>query len=192
MGMPLWAIDEVAIPFSNFTTIAGVTIGLSGQTITQVAPLKIIQALRRDNLADIDVPMEPYTNDYYNSLSNKESTGAPIGYTYYPKGPASSTNAAVGQLKVWTLPDSYWTTNGSIYIRYQRPFQDAGSSTQELDFPQEWQRAVIYTLAYDLAPEYGVDATQRGMLKADKNDLVDSALGFGTEEGSLNIQPRFR
>lgn len=189
MGMPLWAINEVAIPFSNFTTIAGITIGLSGGTITQVAPLKIIQALRRDDTQDIDVPIELYTQDYYNSLSNKAATGAPVGFTYYPKGPADST---LGQLKVWPLPDSYWTTNGSIYIRYQRPFQDVGTSTQDLDFPQEWQRAVVYALAYDLAPEYGLDPTQRGMLKADRDFLYDRALGFGTEEGSLNIQPATR
>ncbi|HET8685771.1 MAG TPA: hypothetical protein VFM18_03795, partial [Methanosarcina sp.] len=65
MGMPLWAIDEVAIAFSNITTTTGVTIGLSGATVTQVAPLKILQGLRRDTSSNIDVPMEVYTYDYY-------------------------------------------------------------------------------------------------------------------------------
>lgn len=189
MGMPLWAIDEVAIPMSNFTTIAGITIGLSGSTITQVAPLKIIQALRRDNTASIDVPMQIYTQDYYNGLSKKSATGAPVGFTYYPKGPATATK---GTLKVWPLPDTYWSTNGSVYIRYQRPFQDVGTSTQELDFPQEWERAIVYQLAYDLAPEYGLDMTQRTLLKADRDMLLDRALGFGTETGDFNIQPRKR
>ena len=189
MGMPLWAINEVAIPFSNFTTIAGITIGLSGATITQVAPLKIIQALRRDTTTNIDVPMQIYTQDYFNSLSNKVITGAPVGFTYYPTGPANTTK---GTLKVWPLPDTYWTTNGSIYIRYQRPFQDVGTSTQELDFPQEWERAIVYALAYDLAPEYGLDMTQRGLLKGDRDMLLERALGFGTETGDFNIQPRKR
>lgn len=191
-GMPLWAINEVAIPMSNFTTTSGVTIGLS-KTIAQAAPLKIIQALRRDTLADIDVPMEVYTNDYYNSLSMKEATGAPVGYFYQPFGPGSTTDPAYGVLKIWPLPDSsYWQTNGQVYIRYQRPFQDVGSSTANLDFPQEWSRAIIYSLAYDLAPEYGIDMTQRQMLKADRDQLVAQALSFGTEQGSFNIQPRLR
>ena len=192
MGMPLWAIDEVAIAFSNFTTSAGITIGLTGATVTQVPPLKIMQALRRDTTTDIDVPMQVYTQDYYNALSNKEITGAPVGFTYYPLGPAEGSNAALGQLKLWPLPDTYWTTNGSIYIRYQRPFQDVGTSTQQLDFPQEWNRAIVYALAYDLAPEYGLDMTQRQMLKSDRDYLLERALGFGTETGDFNIQPRKR
>lgn len=190
-GMPLWAIDELAIPMSNFTTISGITIGLSGATVTNVPPLKIIQALRRDTSSNIDVPMMVYTQDYFNSLSKKSTTGAPVGYTYYPAD-VSSVNPVKSTLKIWPLPDTTWQTNGQVYIRYQRPIQDVGTSTQDLDFPAEWQRAIVYTLAYDLAPEYGVDQSQRQQLKSDKDALVTQALSFMTEEGDFNIQPRKR
>lgn len=190
-GMPLWAIDELAIDMSNFTTSAGITIGLSGSTVTNVPPLKIIQALRRDTSADVDVSMLIYTADDYNRLPNKDTTGCPTGWVYYPAD-VSSVNPVKSTLKIWPLPDTYWSTNGQVYIRYQRPIQDVGTSTQDLDFPAEWQRAIVYTLAYDLAPEYGVDATQRAALKADKDALVEKALSFMTEEGSLFLQPQKR
>lgn len=193
-GMPLWAIEELSIPFSNagFTDINGVTIATGGADITNVAPMKIYQAIRRDlNCGYIDVPMNVYTQDYYNSLSKKGASGAPLGYTYYPTN-TSVISPVVGLLKVWPLPDTYWQTNGVIYIRYQRPIQDVGVDTNDLDFPAEWQRAIVYSLAYDLAPEYGIDINLRSALKADKEQLVQQALGFMTEEGDFNIQPRIR
>lgn len=188
LGMPVWAIQDYEVPMSSITTSAGVTIGLSA-TVNTVAPLKIYQFIRRDTSSDIDVPMELYTYDYFMSLANKEITGAPVGAFYQPRGPANTT---YGVLKVWPLPDTYWTTNGKVVIRYQRPFQDAGASTDNLDFPVEWNRCMIYTLAYDLAPEYGLDINQRVGLKKDRDELLNMALGFGTEEGSLFLQPQKR
>lgn len=190
-GMPLWAIDELAINMSLFTDIDGVNIGTSGGDVTNVAPLKIIQALRRDTTADIDVPMMLYTQDYFNSLSKKDVTGAPVGFVYYPAA-VSVVQPVVGTLKIWPLPDTYWSANGQVYIRYQRPIQDVGTSTQDLDFPAEWQRAIVYALAYDLAPEYGLDINQRGALKTDRDMLINNALSFMTESGDFNIQPRVK
>lgn len=192
-GMPLWAIDELAIPMSNFTTAAGITIALTGGTITNVPPLKILQALRRDTLADpdIDVPMMLYSADDYNNLPQKGVTGCPTGWVYYPAD-VSSVNPVKSTLKIWPLPDTYWSTNGQVYIRFQRPIQDVGTSTQDLDFPAEWQRAIVYALAYDLSPEYGLDISQRQALKGDRDQLVNNALSFMTEEGSLYLQPQKR
>lgn len=185
LGMPVWAIQDTSIPMNLFTSSAGITVGAGGTFDSIPAPLKIIQAIRRDTSSNIDVPMELYTYDYYQSLSNKTVTGAPVGFFYQPKG-------SLGTLKLWLLPDTYWQDNGAVVVRYQRPFQDAGASSDNLDFPVEWNRCMIYTLAYDLAPEYGLDVQQRVGLKKDRDDLLAMALGFGTEEGSLFLQPQKR
>lgn len=196
-GMPLWAIEDLTINMSTtgLNTTAGTAIGI-GQTINSVAPLKLIQAIRRDNTTPanpIDVPIEIYTWDYYNSLSQKASTGAPVGILY--QGPRAITTTEVpenGRIKLWPLPDSYWTTGGVLLIRYHRPFQDVGGPTIEFDFPNYWIHALTYQLAYALAPDYGLDPTQRGFLKKDMDQEVELALGFGTETGSFNIQPATR
>lgn len=195
-GMPLWAVNEATIAFSvsglNATT--GTLIGLS-QTINQVAPLRIIQAVRRDSsnaTYPIDVPMEIYTYDYYESLSNKASTGAPLGIFYQPVAASSTGTPNCGKIKLWLLPSTYWTTNGSLIIRYVRPFQDQAAGTGEFDFPNYWIHALTYQLAYALAPDYGLDPTQRGFLAKDMKDAVDEAMEGGTEEGSFRIQPRIK
>jgi hypothetical protein len=185
-GMPVWAITESTISFSQLGTTAGVTIGLTGQTVNQVAPLKVIQGLRVDNLAVITVPLNIYTYEDYEILSNKGAIGAPVHVFYQPLRNS-------GVIKVWPLPDAgYWQVNGSLYIRYHRPYQDFTVGTDEPDFPIEWTKALIYGLGYDLAPEYGIDTQQRQTLKADRDEAIESCLSFGTEEGGFYIQPRWR
>jgi hypothetical protein len=193
-GMPLWAIDQATIALSNFTTQAGITIGLSGATVTQVAPTRVIQVIRRDNTDPTnpqDQEMTIYEQDTYNFIPNKSGTGAPNFWTYYPHI-TSTVHPVRGTLKVWPLPDTTWQTNGSLIVRYQRPIQDVGTSTQDLEFPAEWQRAVVYALAYDIAPEYGIDINQRDRLRNDRDNLLLRAEAFGTEEGSYRIQPKKR
>jgi len=184
-GMPVWAIAETTIPMSQLGTYNGLTLAL-GNTYTGVAPLKIIQATRLDNTSLITVPLNIYTYEDYEILSNKTATGAPVHIFYQPL-------RNTGVIKLWPLPDpTYWQVNGSLYIRYQRPYQDFTTGTDEPDFPIEWTKALTYGLAYDLAPEYGVDPAQRGILKADRDEAIETCLSFGTEEGGFFMQPRFR
>lgn len=195
-GMPLWAIDTTTIAFSTsgLNTLSGTLIGI-GQTINSVAPLKLIQAIRRDNTnasTPIDVPLEIYTEDYYNSLSNKGSSGTPTAIFYKAVAASSTGTPTMGRIKLWLLPSTYWTTtsSGQLIIRYQRPFQDQVATTGEFDFPNYWIQALTYQLAYVLAPDYGLDPTSRGFLRKDMDEEVKIALDFGTEEGSFNIQPK--
>jgi len=182
-GMPVWATTEQTIAMSLIGTTAGVTIGI-GQTINSVAPLKVLQALRIDNTSSISVPLNIYTYEDYEILSNKTSTGAPVHLFYQPLRNS-------GVVKVWPLPDpTYWQVNGSLYIRYQRPYQDFTTGTDEPDFPIEWTLPLTYALAYLLAPEYGIDPTQRAALKSDRDEFIAMALSYGTEEGSITFQPR--
>jgi hypothetical protein len=136
--------------------------------------------------------MEIYTYDYYESLSMKASEGTPIAIFYQPIAASSTGTPNMGRIKLWLLPSSYWTTNGQLIIRYVRPFQDQVATTGEFDFPNYWIMALTYQLAYALAPDYGLDPTQRGFLKKDMDFEVDIAMGGGTEEGSFSIQPRLR
>ena len=185
-GMPVWAITEQLIPFSTtgFLTASGVSIGLTGQTVNSVAPLKVVQALRVDNISNITVPMNIYTYEDYEILNNKFSTSAPVHLFYQP-----FRNS--GALHVWPMPDStYWQVNGSLYIRYQRPFQDFTQDSDEMDFPIEWNKVLIYGLAYDLSGEYGVDPSVRQVLKADRDEALETILMWGNEEGSFLMQPR--
>lgn len=182
-GMQLWLRTETIIPLSVFTTIP-IAIG-PGQTISNTSKLtKMTEAIRRDSInatLPIDVPMNMYTWNEYEALSNKIQTGTPLHIHYQPL-------AYSGNLYVWPLPDTYWTTNGSLVCTFHRLIQDFDSATDEPDFPVEWHEALIYGLAVRLAPEYGLAMQDRQMLKQEARDALELAKNFGTEEGSLFLQ----
>lgn len=174
-GMPLWKIKE-----QSFTTVAGTAsydIGPS-QTININQPLKVIQALYQVPNAQY-VPMNIYTHYDFNMLPDVNSSGTPVNFYYAPF-------RTTGTIHLWPTPDTSTTT---IKIVYQAPFEDMTTSTDEFDFPNYWIEALIYNLAWRLCPEYGIPAADRGILKEEAKFFKQEALSFGTEEGSLYLQP---
>lgn len=178
-GMPLWAMTQMPI-----TLIAGqATYNLGiGQTINVPAPLKVVQAWSHDDNQDQDIPMNIYTAYNFNQLTSKMSQGLPIQIWYEPLN-------QTGIIHLWPVPNTYSATNRTVYIRYQRPFEEFDASTDTPDFPQVWIEPLIYSLAHRLAPEYGVDPSDTSVLQQTANEMIENALSFGTEEGSMYLTP---
>lgn len=180
-GMPLWAIKQYNI---TLTSTSDYVIGV-GATVNTPKPLKVVQAFLHNNTTSIDIPMRIITRDEYNRLGNKTSTGQPIQLWYEPQ-------LSTGTLHLFPVPDSYSQTNCVVTLVYQRPFEDFDSSTDTPDFPQEWYNALKFGLADMLAPEYGLPIQARQDLTSRAKRHRETALGFGTEEGSLYLQADVR
>jgi hypothetical protein len=84
--------------------------------------------------------------------------------------------------------------NGGSYleIRYQLPFDDMDSASDNLALPEPWYEAVIYGLAVRLAPEYQVPLDQRQLLKGEAKAAKDLAEVSTQEFASLFFQPQVR
>lgn len=175
-GMPLWAMKSY-----TFTTIvdqAPYNIGVS-QALNTAMPLRVTQAWRNVSTTSANVPMNVYSDYNYNVLPLSISSGVPINLYYQPL-------STYGVINLWPKPSDATT---SIVIRYQRPFEDMVASTDNVDFPSYWTEAIIYGLAQRLSPEYGLPLQDRQLLAAEAKQHHDNALSFGTEEGSLFLQP---
>lgn len=185
-GMQLWKISDITIPFSSFSTGAA-TIGLSGSgasvTVTS-QPLKLQKAVRVDTSTtpDTDTELELISYNEYMSFPQKLATGAPTQVAFVPK-------RLLTEVYVYNTPDSYWTTNGSLKLRCQFPFEDMLATTNDLDFPAYWNEAVIYGLAIRLAPEYGYPQEDRLILKQEAKEAKELAMSYGSEDASFFIQP---
>ena len=175
-GMPVWKMNTYSFP--TVANTPSYTIG-TGQTLNVSAPLKIVQAWRNQSTNSSNVPMNVYTNYNFNLLPTTATSGTPVNLYYQPK-------AQTGIISIWPTPQD---SNTTIYIRYQDTFQDVNSSTDDLDFPPYWMEAIIYGLAWRLAPEYGIPTQDRADLKNEALYFKNEALSFGTEEGSLYMQP---
>ena len=171
-GMPLWAMQDVTIPCSAFSN------GRYQFPSELASPLKVVQGIIRDAKGQYDIPMIMLTHYDYNRIPNKQSQGMPIQYFH-------NIELRGGSLSIWPIPDTYSQQHRSVVITVQRPFSDVGSSAALVDFPSYWNRALIYQLAWSLAPEYGVPINDRQLLAKEADIMWTRAQSFGTEEGSL-------
>lgn len=171
-GMPLWAITEKSIPLTNTRSY----------TLSTDAPLKVTQAILVDNTSGNTTPMNPKNHYDYNLLNGNTASGWPINYWYEPLNQS-------GVLHLWPTPDTYSIANCQVRITYQRPFNDMNSGSDPLDFPPYWLEAVIYNLTHRLSSEYGIPLQDRTLIAQEAQLFLTEALSFGTEEGSLFLQP---
>jgi hypothetical protein len=175
-GMPLWVITSATFTVTSGTNSYDIGIG---KTVNSPMPLKVLQA-RYTVSGDNAVPMIVLDRYDFNLLPNLSTvSGVPVQLYYQPL-------STYGTIKLWPYPNDSTTT---VTIDYQRPFQDMDSSTDSLDFPNYWTQAIIYNLAWALAPEYGIPPTDRGILAQEAKLFKDEALSFGSEENSVYIQP---
>jgi hypothetical protein len=174
-GMPVWKVTT-----TSFSTVAGTyiyTVGPS-QTVNCPKPQRVLQAFRIPT-GKPNIPLNVYTRFDFNNLPQASSiTGTPVNLYYQPL-------RATGTIYLWPIPDSVTT----IAIHYTSPYEDMDASANDFDFPSEWIQALIYNLAWSLAPEYGIPPLDRGILQKEADYWHQYALSMGTEEGSLYIQP---
>lgn len=175
-GMPVWAMKSYTFTVTSGTSAYNIG---NSQTINTPMPLKIVQAVRANGTEYSNVPLNIYTDYDFRLLPLVNSSGVPVNLYYQPL-------STYGTINLWPKPSDSTTT---ITIRYQRPFEDMTSSTDDFDFPPYWMEALIYNLASRLAPEYGLPLQDRQLLTKEALFMKDQALQFGSEEGSLYLQP---
>lgn len=179
-GMPLWKVSTMTFPLVAGT--AGYNIGI-GSTVAQVAPLRVFDVWLT-NSSNTTRPLNLITQWQYDMIGDKLTSGAPNQFYYQPPAAIASTQLA-GRITFYPVP----TDTDTAYLLCQFPFEDFSASTDTLDFPTYWINAVTWALASELCFEYGLGLSERGMILARAAEKKKMALSFGTEEGSLYLQP---
>lgn len=177
-GMPLWAMR-------NFKIV--VTSGVPSYVISD-GPLKVIQAFYRGITTLNDSPMIIITRQEYTKLSSKSQTGTPSQVYYSPPGTLNQT----GEVFLYVAPNAVFAAANNVYVVGQLPFENFNAATDIPDFPQHWYNAIKWGLADQLSYEYGVGVTERSQVSKKALYHKEQALSFGTEEGSLYLQPEPR
>ena len=114
-------------------------------------PLAILEARVRDT-DDVDTPLHIITSrTQFFSQTDKASKGRVLDIHYNPGLPDP-------HLYVWPVCDTGDITD-RIIMTIQRVVEDFDASANNFDGPVEALPALIWGLAVDLAPEYGVDIT---------------------------------
>ena len=180
-------LDDDSIHWSTIASLATLTINhalpsaaASGNkvyayTTKAQRPQKLIYAFRRDT-SDIDTEVTLEGEIEYQRLSSKSSEGPPVLAFYRP----SLTN---GTLHVWPV-DGGSSVDKMIYIS-QVLTDDFDSSADNPQFPIEWGNALVWGLASELAPEYGLPRLERRELAIMARQKLDDALDYDVENADV-------
>lgn len=127
-----------------------------------------------------DIPMTVLSEQEYNILGNKSSSGRP-SQIFYKK------LRTYGEVK--TFPVCGSDDDGKrLYILAQTPYADFDASTDEPDFPIEFSRALKFGLANELSFEVGYPSKDGERLEKRAEMYKSQAFGFEQEEESINFQ----
>jgi hypothetical protein len=135
----------------------------------------MINSCRR-NYDDQDLPMWQSSYKAYMDLPNKDVVGTPVQWTFQPL-------RTTALLYIWQPTDDM---GFKINFTYQKSFETFLDGADDPDFPQEWLEALVYNLAFRIAPRYGrvnVVSEQEAERKLQK------ALSWDNEEASMFFQP---
>ena len=116
-------------------------------------------------------PLTLVTRADYSLLTNKSNTGTVIQVYYDPQ-------IDNGVLYVWPTPSSGVTDK--IILSVDQTI---------LSVPPEWLNAVKWGLAARIAPEYGLNISERDRLGKEAEFLKDKASSHQTENASTFFQP---
>lgn len=159
-GIKLWTVKQYTLPLvANKTSY---TIGPTGTSsdLTDDKPLRLIPGegltmLRNISVTpQIDLPLQIISRQEYNTLGSKFSTGT-SNSVYLDVGKLIST------LYVYLTPDVNTSTNYQILFTAQKPLGDITTSSEVPDFPSEWNNALVWGLADEMALEYDVPSNHR-------------------------------
>src|SRR5260221_1172380 len=154
-------------------------------------PLRVIEAnmmnVPNNTSWEIDIVAR---KDYYN-LGSRTSTGT-VNQIYY--------DASLGSLTADPTSSTTWYGSFYVYPRfangqyavevtYHRPFEDFDSSSDNIDFPQEFYLPLMLELAAILGPKAQVPIEERRSLFTEAKMYREEALETITPEGSFRIIP---
>ncbi len=145
--MASWSNDSLNIyartlETFNLTGSASYTIG-SGGNFNTVRPSNIVDATVRSGSIDYTVTIIDDTT--YNDIPYKDTTGIPQFLNY-------SNAYPLGVIKMYPRDNGV----SSITLLSEKAVTGFSTLDTELSLPDGWERALIYNLALEIAPEYNM------------------------------------
>jgi len=168
--MKAWQMRGYSRFFNTSTSLALTT--AASYTMTIVRPINIRSARLKIN--DIETPMFEMTQNEYDELPNKASTGLPTQFLYDRQREAAL-------LYVWPLLAS--ASGETIEMTIEREYEDVTSSTEIIDIPVEGYEAVVFNLGSRLSHVFG-NADRRQLIHMEAREKLDDFLA-GDVEGSV-------
>lgn len=155
-GMLIPALIQDSFPLVNDKVVY--TIGEDAADVDTPRPDQIITAFVREG--NIDYPVRIIGETAYAAFSDKFNGGSRPEYLWY------NPTAPNGTISIYRAPSG----NYSMFITSLKAFPDNAKITDDafldLGIPRTFNNPLIYGLAVELAPEYGIGVNELSVIAA--------------------------
>jgi len=176
------------VPVANVVTLTAVLTAAAAidnhvYNYTSIAqrPLRIYDGRLKINDGN-EIPTVALSRSSYKALPTKTSQGKATQYYYDPQ-------LDNGVIFTWPTAD---TVKDRLLFSAQRQLEDLDNATDNLDFPQEWLRAIIWNLSIDMAFDYQIMTTASLLyekLEAKAREYLEEVENFDVENTTINFMP---
>lgn len=177
-GMPLWCIQDIAFP----TVVGQATYNLS--TITgSTLPLRILDQYIVDQAGN-SVTLVMTSRYDWDTLGQKFAPGVPNQIWYNPQ-------LGAGTITLYDVPSDNTHT---IHVITQLQMQDVGALTNNLAFPQEAYRMLLWCLTDEISLDYRMPRDERLEVNQKATGFKEKFFNaeFGQEQASIFLTPTER
>lgn len=171
----LWVTVDVTHTLTPGTQ--SYTVG-TGLDINTARPLRLEHVRRSDGTQEI--PVHVVARQEYMDLPDKTTQSALLQAYYDPQ-------LSNGVLYCWPTGDA---NNTSITLTFKRPLEDFSATSNNPDYPKEWQLPLVTLLAAELAPSYLGSVPQ--WLAAKAAVMMRDIQDWDEEDVTLSLQPGHR
>lgn len=177
-GMPLWCIQDISFP----TVVGQATYNLSAIT-SSTLPLRILDQYIVDQSGN-SVTLVMTSRYDWDTLGQKFAPGVPNQIWYDPQ-------LGAGTITLYDVPSDNQHT---IHVITQLQMQDVGALTNNLAFPQEAYRMLLWNLTDEISLDYRMPRDER--LEVNQKALAFKEkfwnAEFGQEQASIFLTPTQR
>ena len=177
-GMPLWCIQDIAFPTVqgqatyNLSTITGSTL-----------PLRILDQYIVDSTGN-SVTLVMTSRYDWDTLGQKFQPGVPNQIWYNPQ-------LGAGIITLYDVPSD---STHTIHVVTQLQIQDIGVLTNNVAFPQEAYRMLVWNLTDEISLDYRMPADERLEVNQKATAFREKFFNaeFGQEQASIFFTPSER
>lgn len=144
-------------------------------------PIHVLQSRFGETFTASEIPTEQWSREEYFDQPDKNSSGTVINWYYSPQ-------LINGDLYLWQVASNI---NQVLRLTYSRALLIPTAPEDVLDLPSEWFIAVMWSIAAELGPQYGVKTDRQLILESKAQDAMEAALGNDVERDSMSLQPDF-
>ena len=189
-------VDDGSIHWTTVASLGTLTITLTtaldaaaasgnkvySYTTKAYRPHSVLSDSMSRRYSDIDTTITLIGEEEYRGLSSKTQTGVPTQAFFR----ASLDNSS---LYLWPTGDG--TVDKVVFIANYYP-DDFDSAADSPDFPVEWVNALVWGLAAELGPEYGVSERRQRMIENRAERKLQTLLDFDVENAPVTFEADIR